>query len=701
MKQIRILDIVAEGFRSLSERTTVNLDRPGLNLVKGTNGVGKTTVFEALVWCLFGTNLKGTTADKIPTWPETRTEAFQGTYVNVTLDVDGERYSIVRTIGWSGGQGIGRDDLAILGHKNEGVHKKDVQVQIDQLLGMDSRTFMNSILFGQRMSKLVETSNKDKRDLFETLFEATFIEEAKKKALKEITELKVEESEADSNVIILGDRCESLRRAAENQQQILDNFDKQKQEDVEAAYEKVADLQADITKKEEDIAYYQEIVDEWNQAAWDKEMDEIDNTINAYNEMKKNEEGPKQKWDEATQAVGKAARAETVAATNVNLQKKRDEQWVLDKAADVTLLKDELQELMNTQTEKLNAVADLCYACGQALDPADVEAVKTSIKANFAPQLESVNIRLGDRRGETPPPSNLPELERIHKEAKEDLTQAREKEAKLKKAYDAAVEKNKALTQSYNNALSRDDRLNEELREYESKAGLLTDAKNDLAVLRGQIGAFQSAYETEMDRKPPVFEKSVPELHEEYTAACTDYDIAMEKLKAVQHEIALHSWWSSKGFAATGLPSFVFKAMLDGLNNNVQEYADRLGVSIEFSINLGRASKPFTTICSVGDRIDKEYKEFSGGQKQRLDIVLIFAMHKLVSAGSNINVMIMDEVFEGLDEAGEAAVFDLVREMTEHGKAVYIITHSPHIDSMYASTITVTADENGATKIDA
>ena len=58
-----------------------------------------------------------------------------------------------------------------------------------------------------------------------------------------------------------------------------------------------------------------------------------------------------------------------------------------------------------------------------------------------------------------------------------------------------------------------------------------------------------------------------------------------------------------------------------------------------------------------------------------------------------------DEVFEGLDESGEAAVFDLVRTKAEEGKSIYIITHSPHIDSLYSSTMTAVADKTGATKI--
>jgi len=74
-------------------------------------------------------------------------------------------------------------------------------------------------------------------------------------------------------------------------------------------------------------------------------------------------------------------------------------------------------------------------------------------------------------------------------------------------------------------------------------------------------------------------------------------------------------------------------------------------------------------------------------------------MHDLISYNSNINVLIMDEVFEGLDESGEAAVFDLIRMKADEGKAIYIITHSPHIDSLYSTTVEIEVDDMGRTLI--
>ena len=113
MKEIKIRGVLAEGFRSLLKDVEFCLDRPGLNLITGDNGTGKTTLIEALVWCLYGINLKDTTVDKIPSWVEIRDEGWRGTMVITEAFIDDELYSFTRSMDWQGGHGVGKNDFKI------------------------------------------------------------------------------------------------------------------------------------------------------------------------------------------------------------------------------------------------------------------------------------------------------------------------------------------------------------------------------------------------------------------------------------------------------------------------------------------------------------------------------------------------------------------------------------------------------------
>ena len=120
---------------------------------------------------------------------------------------------------------------------------------------------------------------------------------------------------------------------------------------------------------------------------------------------------------------------------------------------------------------------------------------------------------------------------------------------------------------------------------------------------------------------------------------------------AIEDDLEKVTWWLTKGFGSGGIKAFVFNAMLSKLNAYVEKYASRLGVYVKFSVNLTKASKPFTTTCyKDGNEID--YKELSGGEKQRIDVALAFAMHDLIGHTAKTNLLIMDEFMENLDASG-------------------------------------------------
>ena len=134
MNKIQFEWLNAEGFRSLVNLLTFNLNKPGLNLIKGINGAGKTSIFEALVWCLFGINLKETNQDQVVTWPENRTSQFQGTRVSVTFHILGNTYCVIRHINFKGlTEGVKGEDYLMLLKDGEMVgdyrNKKEIHIE--------------------------------------------------------------------------------------------------------------------------------------------------------------------------------------------------------------------------------------------------------------------------------------------------------------------------------------------------------------------------------------------------------------------------------------------------------------------------------------------------------------------------------------------------------------------------------------------
>lgn len=207
-----IKKVTVQGFRNIHKKTMTF--EPGVRLIKGKNGIGKTSMIEAIRWCLFGDNLKGENQANLVMRKEYRKRDFKGTASIVHFDKGNDQYVFVRAIKHSdfktglyvicNGQDLGYTRI------------EDAQAKINEVLGVSSNTFIYSILFGQRMQRLMDAKEADKRQVFEELFESNFDEYREKaKALRddagsEIQKLESEVREINTEVQILSERRKTL-----------------------------------------------------------------------------------------------------------------------------------------------------------------------------------------------------------------------------------------------------------------------------------------------------------------------------------------------------------------------------------------------------------------------------------------------------------------------------------------------------------
>lgn len=80
------------------------------------------------------------------------------------------------------------------------------------------------------------------------------------------------------------------------------------------------------------------------------------------------------------------------------------------------------------------------------------------------------------------------------------------------------------------------------------------------------------------------------------------------------------------------------------------------------------------------------YESLSGGEKQKVDIVLQFAIRKMMSSFMNFssNIIILDEIFDNLDSIGTGGVIDLISNKLSDIDSIFIISH--HSDELQIPT---------------
>lgn len=179
---IKFLYTTIEGFKSI-DTLTFEWDKEGITRIIAPNGSGKSTIIEAFVWSLYGELMKGGTLSTIPTKPEYRSKHYIGTRVETSFEVEDKVYTVIRHYKYGGTtDGVkGGDSLMLFCDEEllfENRDKSDVQTAITDLLGVNYQTFLSSVIFGQRLKRLIESGDVDKREVFAHFFDMGFVDDA-------------------------------------------------------------------------------------------------------------------------------------------------------------------------------------------------------------------------------------------------------------------------------------------------------------------------------------------------------------------------------------------------------------------------------------------------------------------------------------------------------------------------------------------
>ena len=140
---------------------------------------------------------------------------------------------------------------------------------------------------------------------------------------------------------------------------------------------------------------------------------------------------------------------------------------------------------------------------------------------------------------------------------------------------------------------------------------------------------------------------------------------------------------------------FLLTNVIDFINIKAKEYCQYVFDSdeIEFSLN--------------GNSIDisysgKEYENLSGGEKQKVDLIIQFSIRDMLSQQLNFssNILVLDEITDNLDAKGSERIINLISNKLSDVESVFIITHHTELlQGLFEREIKVEKDRNGVSRI--
>ena len=99
---------------------------------------------------------------------------------------------------------------------------------------------------------------------------------------------------------------------------------------------------------------------------------------------------------------------------------------------------------------------------------------------------------------------------------------------------------------------------------------------------------------------------------------------------------------------------------------------------------------------------DKPYENLSGGEKQKVDIILLLAIRDMMCSylDYSSNIIVLDEIFDQMDLEGCTRILELINKKLNDIDSIFIISHRGNeLKIPYDSKLIIEKDERGVSNI--
>ena len=319
--------------------------------------------------------------------------------------------------------------------------------------------------------------------------------------------------------------------------------------------------------------------------------------------------------------------------------------WYSDRNSEIKVLKKEI--------DKLDSITDICPTCGQKIP--DVNKPDTTEQKKYLKVLEEEAKSLKE---------SLDDFKRQRSDLVSDSSEAitkmtEEIDSQIVDLKDELSQAKKSLS-DYNNCVIK---LTNKLTEYEN-----AKANYDNIVKE----------QTEIYSKIESLDKQSSELELVIVDIKSHLDIVQQMITLAKREF--------RGILLSNIIEFI--------NKKVKQYSLAVFGTTELNFTLNEN-------CIDITYNDKMYENMSGGEKQKIDIIIQLALRDILSKQLNIhtNILVCDEIYDNMDSISCQKITNLISTLTDISSIFIISHHAQDLEITYDSNLLVEKDENGISSI--
>ena len=699
------------------QEIVIDLSGNGTTSISGCNGVGKSTIIEAMLFALYGKTRQEKVADVV--------NRSIGKDCKVSVEFVGDDDEVYKVLRYRAH--TTHKDKVYLFKGDKDISSKntsDTNEQIIDYFGMPYIAFVNSTVFSTEFySNFFAANNTDRLNIFENILslkEISYFYEEVKKIIKEI-----EESEIESKM-----KYTESNTKVESAQENLDTYNKQAKEKLLQLKSEKEDAQraieeAKVALKElgaiDVVAEKAKLSNTTLNEEYEKQINEkkkLHDELNAFNTFPEEESELLVKYgdfdfnDNKKKEEKYKSDLETIRTRESGIDKaKLQLDSSMEKIRTLKSQKESSEKDLEKQKKDLEKVKDaICPYCGNKMDAEETakkrEIIDKKIK-ELEGDIEDFEKQLKEEK------VNLTEFKDTYDTLLSDVNLIRENLDKnfvansdlIKEKYLNALKHKTEFDKTYEENCKKQKELLVEIDELKEKKSKLEISK--------YTESYLNSIEEEIKKQEDIIAKSNTTIASVNAAVKSTYDkdyvekiksdieslkekavFAKEQLEVIEddkkHYEYLKECCSNK---SNGFKKFFIGEMIPVFNEKINQYLpfffNNKKIEVSFDKDL------VETIKCDGQKIT--YASLSCGQKTRMEIAAAFALFGLsrVFFSNQSGLLIVDELLDrGLDEFGIKASLSILEGFAQDSK-VYVISHNKTVTENITDVIEVKADENG------
>ena len=576
-----------------------------------SNGAGKSSLWEGLVWALTGETIRGTSQVE-------NLQGEDGTFVEVEFMIDRIPYKIIRAKNHK----KLKTSLQIFidGKDSSGKGIRDSNKLLAEYLPDITPSLLGSVIvLGQGLpQKFTNNSPSGRKEVLEKLSKSDFmIEDLKNRVTKRKMDISTLIRTHQDNIISITSKQGVLNNQILNAQTKLSTLDKSSlQEKATLVFDQLLKAQAkntSVTEELNEINSRREVLTQRQQSELKHYQENLNSLDSKYLDTLNSHQNN---------------RNELVGRINS----------------------------VNREITRIKNIKDVCPTCGQKLQGVE------------KPDPEPYIVELTDLQ------KDLSVIDNLIKEINDQKNQEKSK-----------------LNESYNlsNSITTND-----LNKFKiQSSALINDQKNltsDINMMQSEYNNLQAAIAS-IDATIESLNSSIIHNQEELVNLNSELEYNNTQKDIQQFHLDVISKFETA--LKRDFRGYLLSTIIDYISSRAKEYCKVIFETDKITFGLEGNNIEISYL-------DKAYENLSGGEKQKIDLIIQFSIRDMLCnhLGFTSNILVLDEVFDGLDMFGCQKVLDVISAMSDV-KNIFIVTHRKDLSIPTDKEIVVIKNSNGISEL--